>query len=149
MASGGGVGAVTETEDVVFFDTSIWVRYLRPRGAETLKVAAREAIEQDRVAICAVVRTELLIGARDSTAYAVLIELLAGVRDVPILEDIWTEAARLGFEMRKQGVLIPLPDLLIAVSATRSDRVLWHVDAGYERIRHLSSLRTRHWQIDD
>jgi len=114
-----------------------------------LKVAAREAIEQDRVAMCAVVRTELLIGARDPAAYALLIELLAGVRDVPISEDVWTEATRLGFEMRKQGVLIPLPDLLIAVSAIRSGRVLWHVDAGYERIRHLSSLRTRHWQIDD
>ncbi len=149
MASGGGVRAVTETDDLVFFDTSIWVRYLRPRGAEMLKVAAREAIEQDRVAMCAVVRTELLIGARDPAAYALLIELLAGVRDVPISEDVWTEATRLGFEMRKQGVLIPLPDLLIAVSAIRSGRVLWHVDAGYERIRHLSSLRTRHWQIDD
>ncbi len=133
----------------VFLDTSTWVHYLRPRGAETLKSAVHDALTQDRVATCAVVRTELLIGARDAAAFDVLAELLVGVEDVPISDDLWREAAKLGFEMRKQGILVPLPDLLIATCAIRSGRVLWHVDAGYERIRELSALQTHRWQLGD
>jgi len=130
-------------------DTSAWVRYLRPRGSDDLKVAMREALAREQVATCWVIRTELLVGAKDQNAFDVLLEALRGISDVPITEELWELAARLGYGLRKQGLLVPLPDLLIAQCAISSGRVLWHTDQGFERITEHSSLRTWHWRTAD
>jgi len=122
---------------------------LRPRGADDLKMAMREALAQGRIATCWVVRAELLVGAKDPAAFDALLEGLRGVPDVPITEERWDEAARLGYGLRKQGVLVSLPDLLIAQCAINTGRVVWHADEDYEHIRQLSSLRTRHWRTAD
>ncbi len=132
--------------DPLLPDTSAWVNYLRSSGAADLKMAMREALAQGRVAACWVVRTELLVGAKDLGAFDTLREALHGVTDVPITEERWDEAARLGYDLRKQGLLVPLPDLLIAQCAISSGRVVWHADEDFERIRGHSSLRTRHWR---
>jgi len=137
---------VNDPFDPLLPDTSAWVNYLRPSGAADLKMAMREALAQGRVAACWVVRTELLVGAKDLAAFETLLEALRGVADVPITEERWDEAARLGYDLRKQGLLVPLPDLLIAQCAISSGRVVWHADEDFERIREHSSLRTRHWR---
>jgi predicted nucleic acid-binding protein len=138
-----------EGPELLLFDTSIWVRSLRPRGADDLKAEVRDALAQRRVATCWIVKTEVLIGARDPSAFTALLDTLEGVTDVPMTDDVWSEAARLGYELRKAGIKVPVPDLLIAQCAISSGRTLWHADAGFENVRQRSSLRTRHWQIVD
>lgn len=132
----------------ILLDTSIWVRYLRSRGAESLGTAVREALNAGQVATCWVVKAELLVGARDSAAFAQLLEALGGATDVTLSPEVWVEAARLGQQLRKLGILVPLPDLLIAQCAISSQRVLWHTDALFEQIRERSSLQTRRWPPD-
>ncbi len=130
-------------------DTSVWIHYLRPSGATDLKLAMREALLQDRIATCWVVKTELLIGARDAAAYDVLMEALQGVADVPVAAQPWNDAARLGYDLRKRGLLVAVPDLLIAQCAISSERVLWHADGDFERMRERSPLRTRLWRAHE
>lgn len=131
----------------MLLDSSVWIRYLRPRGSEELKTAVHEALADGRVATCWVVNAELLIGARDEAAFDTLLEGLLGLPEVPITEGLWEEAARLGHRLRKQqGLLVPLPDLLIAQCAISSGRILSHADEDFERVGQLSSLRTRYWQ---
>jgi len=137
---------VSDSAEPLLPDTSSWVHYLRPGGATDLKMAMREALAQGRIATCWVVKTELLIGARDVAAYEVLRDALRGVVDIPITEQTWNDVARLGYDLRKQGLLVPLPDLVIAQCAIGSERVVWHADADFERIRDCSPLRTRFWR---
>ncbi|MBI4494356.1 MAG: PIN domain-containing protein [Chloroflexi bacterium] len=131
---------------LLLLDSSVWVRYLRTKGWEELKAAVQEALARGQVATCWVVNAELLIGARDQTAFETLLEVLRGVPEVAITAAIWEEAARLGHGLRKQGLLLPLPDLVIAQCAIADGRVLWHADGHFEQIRQRSSLRTRDWQ---
>lgn len=130
----------------MLLDSSVWIRYLRPRESEEFKTVVQEALADGRVATCWVVNAELLIGARDEAAFDTLLEGLLGLPEVPITEGLWEEAARLGHRLRKQGLLVPLPDLLIAQCAISSGRILSHADEDFERVRKLSSLRTRYWQ---
>lgn len=127
-------------------DSSIWVRYLRSRESEELKAAVQEALARGEVTTCWAVNTELLIGARDEAGLERLLDALRGVPDVPITPVVWEEAARLGHRLRKQGLLMPLPDLLIAQCAIDGDLVLWHADEHFEQMRQHSTLRTRYWQ---
>lgn len=133
--------------DALLLDSSVWICYLRPRQWEDLKTAVQEALTQGRVATCWAVNCELLIGARDEPAFDILLEAIRAVPEVPLTPAVWEEAAQLGYRLRKQGLLVPLPDLLIAQCAISSGRVLWHADEDFERIRRLTSLQTRHWRV--
>lgn len=140
---------MTNPSEPLLLDTSVWVRHWRRRGAEDLKRAVREALVERRIATCWVVKTELLLGARDLTSLEALREALDGLPNIPITETIWADSASLGYGLRKRGLLVHLPDLLIAQCAISSGRVLWHVDSDFERIRQLSPLRTTYWQAAD
>lgn len=133
-------------EELLFLDTSAWARSLRPRGFEELKVALREALGRRQIATCWIVTAELLIGTRDEATFDDLLEKMTAVPEIPITEVVWQEAARLGYRLRRRGVTIAVPDLVIAQCAIESGRVLWHVDGDFERIREHSALRTKHWQ---
>lgn len=133
-------------EELLFLDTSAWARSLRPRAFEELKAAVREALDHRQIATCWVVTAELLIGTRDEATFNDLLGKMTAVPEIPITQVVWQEAARLGYRLRRQGVTIPVPDLLIAQCAIDSGRVLWHVDRDFERLREHSGLRTRYWQ---
>jgi predicted nucleic acid-binding protein len=131
------------SEEFVLLDTSVWIHYLRPEGREELKAAVKKALTEGRVFSCWVVRAEILVGSRDKKSFEKLLEHLGAVPDVPIDEEIWKEAARLGHTLRKAGLTIPLPDLLITQTALVKDLMLWHADSHFEEIRRFASLRTR------
>lgn len=59
------------------------------------------------------------------------------------------EVAGLCYSVRKQGLIVRLPDLAIAQCAISRQRILWHTDQDFERIRQRASLRTMHWPRDD
>lgn len=132
--------------ELLLLDTSVWARSLRRRGAEDLKAAVADALREGRIATCWVVKTELLVGARDSTAFDVLSVQFSAIPDVPITGAVWADAAKLGYSLRRQGLVVSIPDLLIAQCAIASGRLLWHADGDFERISQLSSLQTRDWR---
>ena len=80
-----------------------------------------------RVATNRIIVTELLIGAKNSQEYEELKSELAVLPHLTLTEDIWAESARLGFALRRKGISIPLPDLVIAGCAiVRRCELLFH-----------------------
>jgi predicted nucleic acid-binding protein len=133
----------------VLLDTSIWVRCLRPRGAVELKSAVQEQVARGLVATCSIVKTELLTGANNPADFETLSQILGALIEIPMTGAFWDEVARLAYSLRKQGLIVPLPDLAIAQCAISSERILWHTDQDFERIEQRTSLRTMHWPRDD
>ena len=127
----------------ILLDTSAWICYLRPRGWHDLKTAVQQALTTEQVSTCWVVKAELLIGARDERGFTQLFETLRALPEIPVTDRVWEAAARLGYTVRRQGVTIPLPDLVIAQAAMTGDLVLWHVDEHFEHLRRYSVLQTR------
>jgi len=127
----------------VLLDTSAWIAFFSPIGHDVLKSEVRAALKAERVFTCAVVRTELLVGARDHAGFSKLGELLQSLPHVPVDDDVWRRAAALGFAMRKRGQSIPLSDLLIAEACTSQALELWHLDEHYETLGAHVKLATR------
>lgn len=127
----------------VLLDTSAWIAFFSPVGHDALKSEVRTALEEERVFTCAVVRTELAVGARDRAGFRKLGGLLQSLPQIPIDDDVWSRAAALGFALRRKGRSIPLSDLLIAEACGFRALELWHLDEHYEAIRTHSGLATR------
>jgi predicted nucleic acid-binding protein len=127
----------------ILLDSSVWICYLRPHGWEEIKATVRQAFVAEQVYTCWVVKAEILIGARDEPGFAQLSETLRVLPEIPVTDRVWEAAARLGYTSRRQGVTVPLPDLVIAQAAITGDLVLWHVDDHFEHLRRHSPLQTR------
>jgi predicted nucleic acid-binding protein len=130
-------------EGPVLLDTSAWVCYFRPQGWEELKTAVGTALADGRIVTCWVVKAEILIGSKDTKGFGSLLEHLGSVLEARIDQQVWEAASGLGYNLRRRGLAVPLPDLLIAQVALEEDLVLWHVDQHFEEIRRFCPLRTR------
>jgi len=138
-----GVGVTQASPRRVLVDTSLWIRYFQPQGWEELKKEVTHLLDQGLVVTCWVIKAELLVGARDERAYERLLKSFRPLEEVTLTSKVWEGAARLGHGLRRKGLSVPLPDLLIAQAAVAADIELWHADAHFERIREAGALRTR------
>ena len=127
----------------VLLDTSAWIAFFSPIGHDVLKAEVRKALKEGRVFTCAVVQTELLVGARDRAAFRKLDELLRALPQAPMDDELWSRAAALGFALRKKGRSMPLPDLLVAEACRSQSLELWHLDDHYEAIRERARFATQ------
>ena len=132
-------------EEPLLFDTSVWVHYLRSGGMVSLQDAVDEALSHRRAAICWVVTAEILVGTRNEAEFKTASDVMSGLPQVPVTDDVWQEAARVGYRMRRAGVSIGLPDLVIAQCAIASGRTLWHSDRHFEYIQQHTALQARLW----
>lgn len=142
-------GFKVTTSPPVLLDTSAWIAYFASAGHETLKSEVRDALGEERIHTCVVVKAELLVGARDRNAFTKLATLLGALPEAPIDVNSWRSAAELGFSLRRKGRSIPLADLLVAEVCRAQSLQLWHLDRHYEtickriRVQARSFLDTR------
>jgi len=64
-------------------------------------------------------------------------------KKIPITKEVWLGAARLGYTPRRNGITVPLPDLLIAQVAIAEKLELWHADEHFEEIKRVVPFETK------
>jgi hypothetical protein len=122
-------------DDLFLVDTSIWLEVLPPgRGDPGLRNRIDALLAADRVATTGMVRLELLGGARSQEELDRLDRLLDALHQLTVREEHWQEAARMGFQLRRQGVAVPFTDLLIGAVAVLAGAVLVHRDRHFDLI---------------
>lgn len=129
---------------VILPDTSVWIHYLRPGGRADLKQVLREELLSGRVWTCQVVRYEILVGAADDGRFEELHRLFGSLPDVPMDGQTLTLGARIGYELRRRGTPVPMPDVLVSACALQGGPELWYADEDFEKLREVApDLRLR------
>jgi predicted nucleic acid-binding protein len=126
---------------VILADTSAWVEFLRGTGSEAHR-RLRELLEQDGLATTDVVLMEVLAGARDIGHIQRLRALLArcafiatqGPRDYEDAASIYRACRASGDSPRG------LPDCLIASVAIRRSVAVLHADSDFDTIARHTPL---------
>ncbi|MBI2872582.1 MAG: PIN domain-containing protein [Chloroflexi bacterium] len=121
--------------DRFLVDTSAWLEVLPPgRGGHALRQRVDDLLAADLVATTGMVRLELLGGARSEEDWRRLGQLLSALHPLPVTEEHWNDAARLGFQLRRQGIAVPFTDLLIAAVAMGAGAVVLHRDRHFDLV---------------
>ena len=126
---------------MVLVDTSVWVNVFRDAtGAE--RNALKTVIGDDDVVLTRFIQLELLQGARDEQEWALLVSYLDNQEYLEAQPDIWRNAARIFFELRRHGRTVRSPiDCCIAQLALEHDALLVHRDRDFETIATVRALR--------
>lgn len=124
-------------------DTSIWIEVLaRRRSAPpTLVERIENLVAAGRAAVTGMIQLELLGGARNEGDYRALAEALDALPSLGVTEGIWREASRMAFDLRRRGVGVPAPDLIIAAVGLREGALLVHRDRHFDAIAQVFPLR--------
>ncbi len=125
---------------LVLIDSSVWIsRFTHQTG--DFSRALDDLLLTERAAINPVIRVEVLTGALHEAQYAELDDALKGLHALPISDDVWRQAERVRFQLRRIGRLIPLPDVLIASCAMVHGCELLHADRHFDLMARTIPLK--------
>jgi len=126
----------------VLIDTSYWIEYFNRPGTPKAGEVER-LIRNDRAALVGVVLAELLQGARNEKELSELRIALGAVTWIKTTGEVYVRAGRLGFEMRRLGVTVPVTDCIIAASAETVGGHVLTLDVHFEQLARVASLDLR------
>lgn len=120
----------------IIVDTSIWIEYFKENPA-VVEVIER-GIMENCIFIVGPVISELLQGVRTNKEYE---ELVSCIDCIPYIEakiEDWKKAGKISFNLRSEGITIPLTDILISVLAINNQAQIYTLDYHFKSIPGVS-----------
>jgi predicted nucleic acid-binding protein len=115
---------------VILVDTNVIIDFWE-RPSENLK---RIFIEES-VAICGIIKAELLHGAKNDEDLMFISEALSDFEYIPIDESIWNEVGKTSYRLRKKGITVPFQDTIICALSIKHQLLLWTNDNHFALIK--------------
>jgi len=131
---------------MILIDTSIWIQVFRDKqGLEAKRIQAW--INGRQIILTRFVQLELLQGCRDEKEWQLLNSYLEEQTYIDAKPSTWKSAARLYFDLRRQGLTVRSPiDCCIAQIALENRLILLHNDRDFLSIAKICPIQMKHWQ---
>ena len=124
----------------VLVDTSAWIESFRTNGDTKLKEVVKRLITEEEILLPGIIKVEILRGTRSKKEYERLSELLKGLIYLPVEEDFWERLSRFSFDLRREGITVPLTDAYIALLAIENSVPLLHYNTHFDLIAQKTKL---------
>jgi len=130
---------------MILVDTSVWIAVLRDQSGVVV-ADFRKQIGEEEAVLSRFTQLELLQGARGEREWRLLDDYLSSQDYLECGESTWRGAARLYFELRRQGKTVASPiDCCIAQLALESGISLLHRDKDFLTIAEIAPLKSCWW----
>lgn len=127
---------------MVLVDTSVWVSALGKNFLPDVREKVDGLLEKNEVAICAMIKLELLAGTKTKKEFTILESRLDSLYEIALTEKVWQKAAEVAFSLRRKGITAPSTDILIGAAALSERAHLLHADEHFELIATHFNLST-------
>ena len=121
---------------MVIVDSNIWIHSFRTPASPVVQEMSM-LLRDGEVAMVGIVLIEVLQGARDQTEIELFLSRLDPLPFLEATKRTWIKAAELSVQLRKQGMITPLTDLVIAALALEGDHEVYTLDNHFQRIPGL------------
>ena len=126
---------------MILVDTSVWIEILKDQNGDIVR-ALQDRTGSEDIVLTRFNQLELLQGAKGQKEWTLLDDYLSTQYYLEASEYTWREAARIYFELRRQGITINSPiDCCIAQIALEYDSLLLHRDKDFERVSRIRPLQ--------
>ena len=132
---------------MILVDTSVWIEIFKDKTGHIVK-AFRKNIGAEDYVLTRFNQLELLQGAIDQEKWELLEDYLSTQYYLEASQGTWPEAARIYFDLRRNGVTINSPiDCCIAQIAMEHGALLLHRDKDFERISRIRLLEQERFKL--
>lgn len=125
----------------VLVDSSVWISCFLKNPPQYFVERIVAAKEEKVIATCGLIYLEVVRGARDKKEFQEFSEEFHSLHWLPVTEEHWDLAGKMGFELSRKGYHPPNTDLLIAAVAVTNKCVLLQRDKDFEHIAKFFPLR--------
>jgi predicted nucleic acid-binding protein len=122
----------------ILADSSFYIRLMR-QGEDPLRALAAAALMRD-VAICGVVRCEVGRALRGPRVRQRFHECWNVMINVPTDNRLWEETEQTLWELDRQGVVLPLTDVVIGCCARRIGAIVLTFDHHFSQIPGIRAI---------
>ena len=131
---------------MILIDTSVWIQIFKDKkGIEAKRI--QQWLDEREVVLTRFNQLELLQGCRDNKEWLLLSSYLENQTYIEVINDTWQSAARIYFDLRRQGLTVRSPiDCCIAQIAIENDLLLLHNDKDFNIIHQVRPLIHHRWQ---
>ncbi len=131
---------------MLLIDTSVWISVLRDRSGQ-VRQQLETLIANREVLLTRFTQLELLQGSLNEQEWDLLSTYLETQDYVELTDQSWQAAARIYFDLRRQGLTVRSPiDCCIAQVALDNNLLLVHNDRDFETIAQVRSLQNFRFQ---
>ncbi|MEO1210081.1 MAG: PIN domain nuclease [Cyanobacteria bacterium J06638_20] len=131
---------------MLLIDTSVWINVFRDRRGQVRQQLEKLIAGRD-VLLTRFTQLELLQGCLNEQEWTLLSDYLESQNYVELSSRSWQAAARIYYDLRRQGFTIRSPiDCCIAQLAIENDLILIHDDRDFETIAQMRSLQNVRFQ---
>ena len=125
---------------MILVDTSVWIDIFRDKTGRITR-AFEDRIGNETYVLSRFNQLELLQGANDQKEWDLLNEYLLTQFYLENSENLWLNAARIYFDLRRKGLTVYSPiDCCIAQVALENGALLLHCDNDFEKIATVRPL---------
>jgi predicted nucleic acid-binding protein len=122
----------------VLVDTSLWIEFFRKH--EPYHGVMERLIDNEQICLCGIILAELMQGAKSEKELAVLLNLPQVFSFIPETHQLWAEAGRLAFDLRRKGLTIGLSDCYIAVAAASARAQVATLDSHFTALNKPAGI---------
>lgn len=127
---------------MILVDTSVWIDFFAGRDLPHVAALERFIVENEDLALCGTILTEILQGIADDKAYRRVRSDLSPLIMLPMPEAVFIRAAHIYRKLRKTGITIRKSnDCIIAATALEHRCRLLHNDKDFLPIAEYFSLK--------
>jgi hypothetical protein len=131
---------------MLLIDTSIWISVFRDRSGQ-VRQQLESLIANRQVLLTRFTQLELLQGTLNEQEWTLLSSYLETQDYVELTSQSWQAAARIYYDLRRQGLTVRSPiDCCIAQAAMENNLLLIHNDRDFETIAQVRSLQHLRFQ---
>lgn len=131
---------------MLLIDTSVWISVFRDRSGQ-VRQQLETLIANREVLLTRFTQLELLQGSLNEQEWVLLSTYLETQDYVELTVQSWQAAARIYFDLRRQGLTVRSPiDCCITQAALENNLFLIHNDRDFETIAQVRSLQHLRFQ---
>ncbi len=131
---------------MLLIDTSVWIAVFRDRSGQ-VRQQLETLIADRQVVLTRFTQLELLQGSLNEQEWNLLSTYLATQDYIELTINSWQAAARIYYDLRRQGLSVRSPiDCCIAQAAMENNLLLIHNDRDFETIAQVRSLQHLRFQ---
>lgn len=128
-----------------FIDSTVWIEFFRGKN-KVINDFVIPLIDGDNIFYNGIILSELLVGAINEREFLFLKENFEGFNYLEIGKTIFEKASEIGFRLRRDGITVPITDLVIAAHCIYHDLTIVTIDEHFNLISKKSKLKTRIFQ---
>ena len=126
---------------MVIADTSVWIDFQRSPDSEVGRELDR-LLARNEVVMVGPTLTEILQGSRSDAELEFFASRLTALSFLEAKQETWVSAGKLNQQLRQQGKLLALGDLMIATLALEYNLPVYSLNGDFDRVPGLQRHRT-------